>query len=58
MNELTKILSDETNDNNHNDTLFVNNIIVKKNDVTKNCKTPTYIATERWIMQLGQRLIA
>ena len=58
MNELTNILYNEKNDKDLDDNLYVNNIIVKKNDVTKNCKTFTYIATEKWILQLGERLVA
>ena len=58
MKELTNILTKENNDKNHDDNLYVNNIIVKKNDITKNSKIVTYIPTEKWIMQLGERLVA
>ena len=58
MNELTDILTKENSDKNHDDNLYVNNIIVKKNDVIKNSKIFPYIATEKWIMQLGKRLVA
>ena len=58
MNELTNILTKENSDKNHDDNLYVNNIIVKKNDITKNSKIFPYIATEKWIMQLGKRLVA
>ena len=58
MNELTDILTKENSDNNHDDNLYVNNIIVKKNDKIKSSKIVPYIATEKWIMQLGERLVA
>jgi hypothetical protein len=57
MNELTDILTKENSDKNHDDNLYVNNIIVKKNDIIKSSIVP-YIATEKWIMQLGKRLVA
>ena len=58
MNELTDILTKENSDKNHDDNLYVNNIIVKKNDIIKSGKIVPYIATEKWIMQLGERLVA
>ena len=58
MNELTDILTKENSDKNHDDNLYVNNIIVKKNDTSKGIKSFPYIATEKWVMQLGERLIA
>ena len=58
MNELTDILTKENSDKNHDDNLYVNNIIVKKNDTSKGIKSFPYIATEKWIMQLGERLVA
>ena len=48
MNEITKI--EEVEDN-----LFVNNIIVNKDNNKK--KIVPYIATEKWIDQLGERLL-
>ena len=36
--------------------LYVKNIIVKKDNTTN--KVTTYIATERWINQLGERLLS
>ena len=57
MKELTDILTRENSDKNHDDNLYVNNIIVKKNDIIKSSIVP-YIATEKWIMQLGKRLVA
>ena len=58
MNQLTDILTKENSDKNHDDNLYVNNIIVKKNDIIKSSKKVPYIATEKWIMQLGERLVA
>ena len=58
MNELTDILTKENSDKNHDDNLYVNNIIVKNNDTSKGIKSFPYIATEKWVMQLGERLIA
>ena len=58
MNELTNILSNGKNDKNHEDNLYVNNIIVKKNETAKSSKNFPYIATEKWLMQLGERLVA
>ena len=58
MNDLTKILNDENSGKNHDENIYVNNIIVKKNDIKKTSKILPYIATERWIMQLGERLVA
>ena len=57
MNELTDILTKENSDKNHDDNLYVNNIIVKKNDTSKGIKIFPYIATEKWIMQLGERRV-
>ena len=58
MNELTNIFSNENNNKIVDDNLYVNNIIVKKKDVIKHSQIYPYIATERWIMQLGKRLVA
>ena len=58
MKELINIISSQSNDKNHDDNLYVNNIIVKKNDINKSSKPFPYIATERWVMQLGERLVA
>ena len=58
MNDLTKILNDENSSINHDENIYVNNIIVKKNGIPKTSKILPYIATERWIMQLGERLVA
>ena len=54
MNDLTNIISNEKK---HDDNLYVNNIIVKKNDIKNNSKAFPYIATEKWVMQLGDRLV-
>ena len=57
MDQLSDILIKE-NIKNDDDNLYVNNIIVKKNDIIKTSKIVPYIATEKWIMQLGERLVA
>ena len=57
MDQLSDILIKQ-NTKNDEDNLYVNNIIVKKNDIIKSSKIFPYIATEKWIMQLGERLVA
>ena len=57
MDQLSDILVKQ-NIKNDDDNLYVNNIIVKKNDTLKVVKSFPYIATEKWVMQLGERLIA
>ena len=54
MDELLKNIVAKENENNIEENLFVKNIIVNKD---KN-KVPIlpYIATERWLEQLGARL--
>ena len=53
------VLVEQTNELNQNnkveDNLFVKNIIVNKEKSKKN--TIPFIATERWINQLGNRLL-
>ena len=54
MNELLNDISLKTKENKFEENLFVNKIIVNKN---KNLKIELpYIATEKWISQLGSRL--
>tara|TARA_A100001015_G_scaffold197717_1_gene220521 strand:+ start:197 stop:373 length:177 start_codon:yes stop_codon:yes gene_type:complete len=54
MNELLNDISLKTKENKFEENLFVNKIIVNKN---KNSKIELpYIATEKWISQLGSRL--
>lgn len=57
MDQLSDILIKQ-NIKNDDENLYVNNIIVKKNDTSKSIKSFPYIATEKWVMQLGERLIA
>ena len=57
MDQLSDVLIKQ-NIKNDDDNLYVNNIIVKKNDASKGTKSFPYIATEKWVMQLGERLIA
>ena len=54
MDKLFYNMPDRLNENKFEENLFVKNIIVNKDKV----KIPTlpYIATERWLEQLGNRL--
>ena len=56
MENLNNILSNEYINKNDEENLYVNNIIVKKNNHIK-IKSLIYVPTENWIMQLGERLI-
>jgi len=59
MDSLLSTISNINDEKIHNENMYVNNIIVKKNDPTKNKDNFfPYIPTEKWIKQLGQRLIA
>jgi hypothetical protein len=59
MDNLLNMISSVNDEKSHNDNMYVNNIIVKKNDPKKNKDNFfPYIPTEKWIEQLGQRLIA
>ena len=59
MDNLLNMISSVNDEKSHNDNMYVNNIIVKKNDPTKNKdKLFPYIPTEKWVKQLGERLIA
>ena len=54
MNELLNDISFKTKENKFEENLFVDKIIVNKNRNSK-VELP-YIATEKWISQLGSRL--
>ena len=54
MNELLNDISLTTKENKFEENLFVDKIIVNKNRNSK-VELP-YIATEKWISQLGNRL--
>ena len=56
MENLNNIMSNGYINKNDDENLYVNNIIVKKNNDIK-IKSLTYVPTENWIMQLGERLI-
>ena len=56
MEDLNNIMSNDYINKNNDENLYVNNIIVKKNNDIK-IKSLTYVPTENWIMQLGKRLI-
>ncbi len=59
MDNLLNMISGVNDEKSHNDNMYVNNIIVKKNDPTKNKENLfPYIPTEKWVKQLGERLIA
>ena len=55
MNALIKQINETTKNEEVEDNLFVNNIIVNK-DNNKKTIVP-YIATEKWVGQLGERLL-
>ena len=54
MNELLNDISFKTEENKFEENLFVDKIIVNKNRDAK-VELP-YIATQRWVSQLGSRL--
>ena len=54
MDELLNDISFKTNENKLEENLFVDKLIVNKNRNSK-VELP-YIATEKWISQLGSRL--
>jgi hypothetical protein len=54
MNELFNEISLKTKENKLEENLFVDKIIVNKN-INSKVELP-YIATERWVSQLGSRL--
>ena len=54
MNLLIDQMNEFNNKNKVEDNLFVKNIIVNKEKINK--QVPPYIATERWVCQLGNRL--
>ena len=56
MENLNNIMSNNYINKNDDENLYVNNIIVKKNNDIK-IKSLIYVPTENWIMQLGERLI-
>ena len=56
MENLNNIMSNNYINKNDDENLYVNNIIVKKNNDIK-IKSLIYVPTENWIMQLGKRLI-
>ena len=54
MDHIFKNIVNTENDNKLEENLFVKNIIINKDEV----KTPSlpYVATQRWLDQLGNRL--
>ena len=55
MNTLLKQINEIDRNNKVEDNLYVKNIIVNKHKAYN--KTVPYIATEKWISQLGPRLL-
>ena len=55
MEKLLKHINEIDKNNNVEDNLYVKNIIVNKDKAYN--KTVPYIATEKWIRQLGPRLL-
>ena len=56
MENLNNIMSTDYVNKKDDENLYVNSIIVKKNNDIK-IKSLIYVPTENWIMQLGERLI-
>ena len=56
MDQLIKQINEMDNTNKVEENLYVKNIIVNK-DKTNN-KVAAYVATEKWINQLGERLLS
>ena len=54
MIDLLNNISDQIKETKTEENLFVKNIIVNKEK--KNKSEPVYISTEKWVMQLGERL--
>ena len=54
MIDLLNNISDQIKEIKTEENLFVKNIIVNKEK--KNKSEPIYISTEKWVMQLGERL--
>ena len=55
MKNLIKQMNEITKNEKVEDNLFVNNIVVNKDNYKKSIVP--YIATEKWIGQLGKRLL-
>ena len=56
MNILLNDKNEEDKNYKFEDNLYVKNIIVNKDKNTR--KVTTYVATEKWISQLGDRLLS
>ena len=56
MSDLSKLILRKDIEDKVGESLFVKNIIVNKENVNE--KKITYIPTQKWLMQLGKRLIA
>ena len=54
MDNLLNNISEQIKQNKDQENLFVNNIIINKEK--KNSVQSIYIPTQKWVMQLGERL--
>lgn len=54
MSKLLNNITSQIKENSVEENLFVKNIIVNKNKIDNN--DSIYIPTEKWVMQLGERL--
>ena len=54
MSKLLNNISEQINENKTEENIFVKNIIVNKNK--QNNINSVFIPTEKWVMQLGERL--
>ena len=54
MTKLLNNITSQIKENSLEENLFVKNIIVNKNKIEKT--DSIYIPTEKWVMQLGERL--
>ena len=55
MDKLFNYIPEQVNENKFEENLFVKNMIVNKN--INKIPTLSYVATEKWIEQLGNRLV-
>ena len=55
MSKLLNDITSQIRENSVEENLFVKNIIVNKNKIINN--DSMYISTEKWVMQLGERLV-
>ena len=56
MDKIFNNIPDQVNENKFEENLFVKNIIVNKDKDKGKVPTLSYVATEKWLEQLGNRL--